>query len=340
MGACISLFLLSPTAVLAMNYTARDRCGEALALWAVLVNCFCLLLVPRLSLPTAVLPFSWDCRRARVLWTSFLCSCRAHHLSSKSSGTGCSLSMSPWCKREKVALINNFLGLRLLRLPSSPRHCSPLLQTLEEEVLGQRSAAETSWALYLQDLGRAFRLSCCWMQMLRFGISWWGSRCDTLVPLSLNTAEAWTLPLWISSPLLMLWERRKPSPTLVSEQLRHGTAAELVRAPSTLTGSRRTFCYWGCAAVCCWVLVACPGPVNPLEWSGPWRCLSKAWQDDDAPPLVSKLQSDEGGECSTKDGHWMLPQTGRFDPWYRAYSPQFSFQAFGTRLWGLLWTFR
>lgn len=183
MGACISLFLLSPTAVLAMNYTARDRCGEALALWAVLVNCFCLLLVPRLSLPTAVLPFSWDCRRARVLWTSFLCSCRAHHLSSKSSGTGCSLSMSPWCKREKVALINNFLGLRLLRLPSSPRHCSPLLQTLEEEVLGQRSAAETSWALYLQDLGRAFRLSCCWMQMLRFGISWWGSRCDTLVPL-------------------------------------------------------------------------------------------------------------------------------------------------------------
>lgn len=112
---------------------------------------------------------------------------------------------------------------------------------------------------------------------------------------SLNPAEAWTLRS--SFPLLMLWQRRKPLLTLVCEQLWHGAAAKLVQAPSTLTGFQRTFCCWGCSAVCCCVLVACPAPANPLGWSRPWCCLPKAWQDDDA-PLVTKSQGDGGGQSA------------------------------------------
>lgn len=63
---------------------------------SVLVNCFYLLLMPQLSLLAAVLPLFWNHCWARGIWTSFLGSCGAHHLLSKGSGTGCSLSMSPW----------------------------------------------------------------------------------------------------------------------------------------------------------------------------------------------------------------------------------------------------
>lgn len=99
---------------------------------------------------------------------------------------------------------------------------------------------ERSWgesALYLWDLGNAFWL-LCQVQIPRFSISAGTQSMTHLLHLSLNSSEAWTLPLSRISP-----PRKETQP--VAAPVSHSCGAAQPQHPCnpcSPPGSQRTFC--------------------------------------------------------------------------------------------------